>query len=78
MLGDYLQRHLRGFPFGLPVILRAICSGFYGAPVGSFGVSVGAGLGGFWGSFLFFGALGGLLLLVLVSGSILLLDAQGV
>jgi hypothetical protein len=45
-----------GFPFGLPVLLRAIWSGFYGAPVGSFGVSVGAGLGGFWGlAFIFWG-----------------------
>lgn len=38
-----------GFPFGLPVTLRAIWSGFYGASVGFQGVSVRAGLGGLWG-----------------------------
>jgi hypothetical protein len=38
-----------GFPFGLPVTLRAIWSGFYRAPMASFGVSVGARLAGFWG-----------------------------
>lgn len=45
VLGDYLHACLGASRFGLPVTLRAICSGFYRAPVASGGAWVSGGLG---------------------------------